>query len=105
VLDGLPRGLVGVAIGLGRDRHVGQLGGGEKCLKAVVIGGRDRIELVIVAAGASDRQAEEHGADGAGDLGKLRLSLHLGDDIAADQLARAASAETRGDQSIGITGG
>ena len=39
-------------------------------LEPVVILLRDRLELVVVAAGAADRQAEERGADDVGPLGE-----------------------------------
>ncbi len=91
--------------GLRGDRDVGRSSErGEERLEPVVVGRRDRVELVVVAAGAADRQAEEDRADGAGDLGQLRLPLDLGDDVAADHLARAAPAEAGGDQGVVIAG-
>ena len=65
---------------------------------------RDRVELVVVAAGAADRQAEEDRADRAGDLGQLGLPLDLGDDVAAHHLAGPATAEAGGDQGLAIAG-
>ncbi len=59
---------------------------------------------MVVAAGAADRQAQEDRADGAGDLGQLGLPLDLGDDVAADDLARPAPAEAGGDQGVAIAG-
>ena len=94
----------GFALGLGSDRQVVQLRGGEERLEPVVVGRGDGVELVIVAPGASDRQSQEHRADRAGDLGELRLPLDLGDDVAADDLARTAPAESRGDQGVAIAG-
>ena len=44
-----------------RDRRAGQHAG-EDGLKAIIIGLRDRIEFVVVAAGAAERQAEERRA-------------------------------------------
>ena len=50
-----------------RDVIVGR-GVGEEGLEAVVVGLQDRIELVIVAAGAAEGQAEEDRAGGVGDV-------------------------------------
>ena len=82
-------------LGLRGDRHVDELGGGEERLEAVVVGRRQGVELVVVAAGAADRQAEEDRADGAGDLGQLRLPLDRRVDVPADDLARARTGRTR----------
>ena len=54
----------------GQQRHVivDRAGVGEERLQPVVVLLQDRIELVIVAAGAAERQAEEDGAGGVGDV-------------------------------------
>ena len=96
--------LEGIAAGLVGDRHIDHLGGGEEGLEPVVVGRRDRVELVVVAAGAADGQAEEDRADGPGDLGQLRLPLHRRVEVAGDNLARTAAAEAGGDQGLGIAG-
>ena len=57
---------------------------------------------MVVAAGAADGEAQEDRADGAGDLGELRLPLDLGDDVAAHDLAGPAPAEPGGDQGVVI---
>ena len=65
LLLGLPRKrLVLVRHLHGRAR----LSGVEECLEPVEVFLWDRVILVIVAAGATDRNAEEHGGRGAGDL-------------------------------------
>ncbi len=76
----------------------------KKDLQPVIVGRRDRVELVVVAASAADRQAEEDRADRAGDLGQLGLPFDLRDDVSADELAGPATAEAGGDQGIAIAG-
>ena len=53
----------------GRERIiVAEPGGGEERLEPVEVGLADRVELVVVAAGAADRQAEEDQAGRLGDV-------------------------------------
>ena len=96
--DGL---LVGVFLFLRGDRLVDHLGAGEDGLQAVVVGRRDRVELVVMAAGAGHRQAEEDRADRPGDLGQLRLPPDRRIDVPADDLPRPAAPEPGGDQGLG----
>ena len=67
------------------------LRGGEKRLQAVVIVLRDRVELVIVAAGAAHRQAEEGSADGVGHLGEDFVAAE-GDELVAGVAAHRPQA-------------
>jgi hypothetical protein len=77
-LAGLPGG---VGKGGGQDGEVGPAGAGEDAGQRVVVVGGDRVELVVVAAGAGDRQPQE----GAGDGVDALLPL-LGDDVLDDVL-------------------
>ena len=88
-----------------RDRRVrvvglvGAVDGREDRLEAVVVLLRDRVELVVVALGAVDREAHER-ADGVGDEvvavevpGDLAVDLRLGQLGVADEVPRPGGEE------------
>ena len=102
-LGELLRPLERLDLGGSGDRQFDQFDAGEKRLEAVIVGRRDRVELVVVAAGAGDRQAEEDRADRAGDFGQFRLAADLRIDIPRDHLARPGAAESGGDQRFVIS--
>ena len=64
---------------------------GEVRLQAVVVGLAEGVELVIVAARAADRDAEECGADDVGHLGE-HFVVRAGDVLVAGVLAQRAEA-------------
>ena len=58
--------------GVRRRQVIPRLHRREECLKPVIVRLQDRVELVVVAAGAADRQAQE---DLAGDIGHVVENL------------------------------
>ena len=92
----LPRRLL-----LGRGaRDVVALRRGEEGLHAVVVALADGIELVIVAAGAAERHAEQRRADDVGHLGEHFVAA-AGDFLVAGVLAqRPQAVEAGGDQRL-----
>ena len=93
-----------ILVALGRRGKVDLLGlsGAEKGLEAVVIGLGDGVELVIVAAGAADGEAEEGGADAVGHLGQQLLPQHGLVHVAAGLVDGAAAVEAGRDQMLGV---
>ena len=73
---------------------------GEEGLHAVVVGLADGVELVIVAARAAERHAEERRADDVGHLGQHFVAA-AGDFLVAGVLAqRAEAVEAGGDRAV-----
>src|SRR5206468_1874646 len=66
----------------------------------IVVGDRDRIELVIVASGTTERQTQERAPDSI-DLLVHDVHLHL-DRIVLRQHLWANAQEARGDQAVGV---
>ncbi len=89
--------------GRGQRIIVAEPGGREERLEPVEVRLADRVELVVVAAGAADRQAEEDQARRLGDVvqGVLPPQTLV---VQVDHV-RVAAIEAGGDEGIGIVGG
>ena len=56
------------------DRQFGKLGRLEHCVDAVIVAGGNRIELVVVALGAAQRQGQERLSHAVGDVVEIELA-------------------------------
>ncbi len=98
---GRDRGLglvIGIDLLLRHRGHLEVVGAGEDALERVVIGGGDRVVLVVVAAGAGDRQAEEAASQGIDAVGVL---VEL---VAVAVIDRPAGKEAQGRQAVEALG-
>src|SRR5262249_61382187 len=91
-----------LAFGAVGDRAFGRPESREKRLDAVVILLRDRVELVVVAAGAPDRDAEEDLRCGVGDVVEDFLPALLQIDCVI--LVWVVAQKAGGDPRVGVVG-
>ena len=90
---------VGVGLGFRRERHLGLDVAEQRCLEPVVVLLRNRIELVVVAAGAVDRQPERAFANRADDLVEIVVPP-LRVVLLAKQHARTHAQKSGGDEAV-----
>ena len=94
----------GGLVRFGGLHQVVRLHGGEERLHAIVVALAERVELVIVAAGAAQSNAHQAGAHDVGHLREL-LVVAAGHHLVARILAqRAQAVEPRGDQGLVFCG-
>ena len=96
----------GGEVGLGfageeRRGTVGEFGGGEDGLEAVVVARGQRVELVVVAARALHGDAEERGGGGVGDVVEPLLAGDRGD-AHAGVFPGSHAEEAGGDELFGV---
>ena len=97
-------GLPGVLLFFAGQDDVVRLSLREVGLQAVVVGLAEGIELVVVAAGAADGDAEEGRADDVGHLGE-DFVLRAGHVLVAGILAERAEAVEAAGHQVGLVGG
>ena len=85
---------------VGGEVDVLGLRAGEERLEAVVVALRDRVELVVVAAGAADRQAEDGRPEAVDHLGQHLLADLVRVEVAADHVDRAAAVQPGGEPQV-----
>ena len=94
--------VLGELIGGQHRQMVNRADIGEERLQTVVIALRDGIELVVVAPGAAERQAEEDRAGGVGDVVEHLLAALL--QVDGVVLVGEAAVEAGGDQRLRVVG-
>ena len=98
-VDLLVLGQIGFRLGGRRQRHLGLDVAEDRRLERVVVLLPDRIELVVVAARAVDRQAQRALADRPENLVEIVVAA-LGIVLLAEQHARPGAQESGGDEAV-----
>ena len=78
------------------------LRGGKERLRAIIIGRRDRVELMVVTAGAADGQTQERGTDAVDHFRQHLLPADFRIQVAAGLVDRPAPVQPSGNQGVGV---